>query len=192
MKNKMRWFITLSLALLATIGLIAGLKFSTRAKSVAAPQNQTTVVPFKGLIRDGNDKLILRIYNQAVGGAALFEVTRKVDVSNGVYVAFVDVPGEILSNNLKVWLEAASEAEPFTPIGERTPFATRRPAGGATQAFTCLSGGCASLCFSCGGAYPFFNGALPLPAGSMPTERGIACGDPLQARADTSPFLCTQ
>jgi hypothetical protein len=192
LKNKKRLFITLSLGLLATIGLIGGLKFSTRANTVAAQQNQTIVVPFKGQIRDGNDRLILRIYDQAVGGAVLFEVTRKVDVSNGVYVALVDVPSEILSAKTNVWLEGSKETEPFTPIGERTQFAIRRLGGGITQAIVCPAGGCASLCFTCGGAYPFFNGAIPLAAGSMPTERGGACAAPLQARADTIPFLCTQ
>jgi hypothetical protein len=191
MKTKMRLFITLSLALLATIGLIGGLKFSTRAKTVAARQNQTTIVPFKGLTKGSNDRMVLKIYDQAVGGAAIFEVTRKVDVSNGVYVAFVDVPSEILNAKTNIWLEVSSEADPFTPIGERTPFAIRR-SGGTTQAIVCPAGGCASLCFTCGGAYPTFNGSFPLPAGSQPTERGASCAGGLVLTADTRPFLCTQ
>src|SRR5262245_39659210 len=126
MKNKNRLFITLTLGLLATIGLIAALKFSTRATIAAAQQNQTTVVPFKVEIRDGDDRLILRIYDEAVGGAVLFEVTQKVDVSNGVYMALVNVPSEILSAKTNVWLEGSKKTEPFTPTGERAQFAIRR------------------------------------------------------------------
>jgi hypothetical protein len=193
MKNKMRWFITLGLISLATIGSIGGMKFSARAKTAPVRQGQTTTVPFKGLIaKNGSETLILRVYDQNTGGKVLFETSQRVNISQGVYIAFAEVPSEILAANPSVWLEVVSEATPFTPVGERTPFVTRLGGGAAPRAITCPSGGCASLCFTCGGAYPTFNGAFPLPAGSMPTERGSSCLDPLQGRADTLPFLCTQ
>jgi hypothetical protein len=49
-----------------------------------------------------------------------------------------------------------------------------------------------SLCFTCGGSWPAFSGAIPLPAGSLPTERGGGCSGNLIARPDTAPFLCSQ
>src|SRR5262245_28461422 len=73
MRNKMRWIIVLSLAALVTVGSIGGMKFSARAKTVRPRQNQTTTVPFKGLIaRTGSENLILRIYDQNSGGKMLF------------------------------------------------------------------------------------------------------------------------
>src|SRR5215831_7145821 len=47
-----------------------------------------------------------------------------------------------------------------------------------------------SMCFTCGGNYPIFSGAIPLPAGSMPIERQGGCDDPLVASPDTFPYLC--
>jgi subtilisin family serine protease len=49
--------------------------------------------------------------------------------------------------------------------------------------------GC-TLCYSCGGQWPVFGGAIPTRQGANPYERGEQCsGEPIP-RADTLPYLC--
>lgn len=49
-----------------------------------------------------------------------------------------------------------------------------------------------SLCYSCGGKWPVYGGALDIPSGEV-EERGSGCGDGDDYPApesDTSPYLC--
>jgi hypothetical protein len=139
----------------------------------------------------GDVELILRLYDRADGGTKLFEETALVEVSQGTYLAFVAVPSRILAGQTTVWMEVARETRTSLRIAERQAFALKR-ADNQVLATSCPSGGCASLCYTCGGDYPFYNGTIALPSGSMPTERGGSCAQPLEAMADVSPFLCTQ
>ncbi len=45
-----------------------------------------------------------------------------------------------------------------------------------------------TICFTCGGDWPLFEGSLPTAAGA--TERAGACFGPPGPSTDTSPFLC--
>jgi hypothetical protein len=178
----------IKLGIIGAIAISASLMITT----VTAQELQTTSVPFKGTIaKDGDAELILRLYDRAIGGTKLFEETTVVEVSQGVYVAFMEVPSAVIARHPTVWMEVARQETPYLPLGARKPFAMRR-AENNPQAITCPSGGCATLCFTCGGAYPFYNGGWPLAAGSMPTERGSSCSGTLTSVADTFPFLCTQ
>jgi hypothetical protein len=54
-----------------------------------------------------------------------------------------------------------------------------------------------NLCFTCGGDWPIFAGAIPALPNNLfvlnaedPTERGNACAGGLILRNDTRPFLC--
>jgi hypothetical protein len=160
--------------------------------TVIAQEVQTTTLPFKGVMaKDGEVELILRLYDRDHGGTKLFEDTALVDVSNGVYVAYADVPSAILARYPTVWMEAARATAPSAAIGARTPFAMKRSGEVQQEAF-CSGAGCASLCFTCGGEFTIYAGTIPLPSGSMPTERGAACSGALTSMADTAPFLCTK
>jgi hypothetical protein len=175
----------------AGVGLFA-IAASFTVATVTAQELQTTSVPFKGtMAKDGEVELVLRLYDQAKGGTKLFEEPTLVDVSQGMYVVFAEVPSEVIVRHATVWMEVAKEAAPDLPLGDRQPFAMK-PAGNSPQAVVCPAGGCATFCFTCGGAYPFFNGGFPLAAGSAPIERGWSCAGGLTSQADTFPYLCTQ
>jgi hypothetical protein len=48
-----------------------------------------------------------------------------------------------------------------------------------------------NLCFTCGGDWPIFAGAVhAVNTGSLTTERGSACSGALRASNDSNPFLC--
>jgi hypothetical protein len=47
-----------------------------------------------------------------------------------------------------------------------------------------------SLCYTCGGSWPVFGGAIPTRIGAQPWERGAACAGNLAPAADAAPYLC--
>jgi hypothetical protein len=47
-----------------------------------------------------------------------------------------------------------------------------------------------SLCFTCGGRWPVFSGAIPAGSTADPNERGSACAGDFQIRSDARPQLC--
>ncbi len=47
-----------------------------------------------------------------------------------------------------------------------------------------------SLCFTCGGDWPMFSGAIPTRKGAQPFERESSCAGDLTPRSDTLPYLC--
>jgi hypothetical protein len=78
------------------------------------------------------------------------------------------------------------------PSKEEALAAMAQGAAGAGQPQFVPGISATSLCFTCGGSWPAFSGAIPLPAGSRPIERGSGCSGILSARPDTIPFLCSQ
>jgi thermitase len=50
--------------------------------------------------------------------------------------------------------------------------------------------GACSLCFTCGGEWPNFTGAIPTREGAAPVERGPGCSGDLAPQNDLAPFLC--
>ena len=51
-------------------------------------------------------------------------------------------------------------------------------------------GSSCTLCYSCGGNWPMFSGAIPTSFGASPYERGSSCSGALMPRSDTLPYLC--
>lgn len=47
-----------------------------------------------------------------------------------------------------------------------------------------------SLCYTCGGDWPNFGGAIPTRKNAKPYERGNSCTGDLMPRSDTGPYLC--
>ena len=47
-----------------------------------------------------------------------------------------------------------------------------------------------TLCFSCGGQWPIFSGAIPTRQGAKPYERAAQCSGELTPRSDTLPYMC--
>lgn len=196
MKRKLLWFMALSLVSLVVTTMIVNGRFSARAKpkspQVPAQEGQTRRLPFKGWLdkEDAQVEVILKVYDQEKGGTMLFETKQAVVVTQGMYVTFVEVPSEIISKHPTVWLEAARVTAPDLALGERISFVAPTR---TTQAFTCdFPNGCASLCSTCGGAYPHFRGSIPTRLGVAPFIRGLNCGGDIVPRNDVEPFLCTQ
>ena len=47
-----------------------------------------------------------------------------------------------------------------------------------------------SLCYSCGGGWPVFSGAIPTRTDAQPWERASACTGNLAPATDGAPYLC--
>lgn len=162
----------------------------------ASAQAQTTKsIPFKAPIgaADGSADVILRLYDQAAAGTPLFEETRTVKVSHGMFITLVDVPAAVLGAAPTVWIEAASASDPHAPLARRNPFALKRTANPRIQPNDVFGIPTDStLCYTCGGEYPIWGGMIPLPYPSTPIERGYDCYGAPQYVSDTTPFLCSR
>lgn len=154
---------------------------------LAAQEGRFVSVPVKGTIdAAGPVELLLTFYDRAVGGRELYSVTRTMNVADNIYFDMVDVPESALRGKLRVFIEAAHADTPAIPLGARQQFARR---GGQNRAV--LLQGC-SLCFSCGGSFPIFQGAFNTAASPQIQERGSSCSGSVASRTDTRPFLCCQ
>jgi hypothetical protein len=47
-----------------------------------------------------------------------------------------------------------------------------------------------SLCYTCGGSWPVYGGAIPTRTDAQPWERGAACAGNLAPAPDVWPYLC--
>jgi hypothetical protein len=74
----------------------------------------------------------------------------------------------------------AQQPEPPKPIPSSTP----------TQTVNNQTAVACNLCFTCGGDWPVFAGALHQSSTEHPTERGSGCSGAFTSRADSFPFLC--
>lgn len=153
---------------------------------LAAQEGRFVSVPVKGSINAaGPVELLLTFYDRAVGGRELYSVTRTLNVADNIYFEMVDVPESALRGRVRFFVEAAHADTPAIPLGDRQPFARR----GENRAVTLQ--GC-SLCFTCGGTFPVFQGAWNTAASPQIQERGTSCAGGIANRTDTRPFLCCQ
>jgi hypothetical protein len=171
--------------------------FGVVALAASAVQAQTTLrvargeaaqLPVKGVLAkvNGNVPLTFRVYDRASGGRLIHQESQRVGVQKGVYFAMVGQRAGGLSAELArtplLWVEVVKEGR---ILGPRQSFTVNRV---GTQSIGLFF---ASICFTCGGAWPVFAGSIR-SVGDTPTERGSSCSGALQARSDGSPFLCTQ
>lgn len=77
----------------------------------------------------------------------------------------------------------AASAKTVNASGSSKPLPTTTQAVNNQTAVSC------NLCFTCGGDWPVFAGAIT-PVGNNPTERGSLCSGTLTVRSDSRPFLC--
>ena len=64
-----------------------------------------------------------------------------------------------------------------------------KPLPTTSQAINNQTAVACNYCFTCGGDWPVFAGAMT-PVGNNPTERGSGCSGSLIVRSDSRPFLC--
>jgi hypothetical protein len=79
--------------------------------------------------------------------------------------------------------QTATTAQTVNASGSSKPLPTTAQAINNQTAVAC------NLCFTCGGDWPVFAGAIT-PVGNNPTERGSGCAGSLIVRSDSRPFLC--
>jgi hypothetical protein len=171
--------------LVVLVAMLIGLPLAQAARAASIS------VPVKGVVdATGSVELVISFYDRAAGGREVYSVTKTLAVEHGVYFDMVDVPDSVFQSRQKVFVEVARPSAPALALAERAQFT--KPGGQAGAApkvsFTFL--GC-SLCFTCGGSYPVFNGAFT-NTGTSPQERSTACSSTVATRTDTRPFLCCQ
>ena len=162
-------------------------------------QNQATTVPFKAHVATvaptlaeksaGKVQLVFRIYDRAQNGSPLFEETQTVAISGDNLYANIGaataggVSAATLQNRQKIWVEYARSSAPELPLENRFSF-TLHSSGNQPIQFSVDP----SICYSCGGGWPIYGGALPTPSGAY--ERGSGCSGSISSSTDRLPYLC--
>jgi hypothetical protein len=161
------------------------------AQAQKSAASASTSVPIKGIIEaTGSMELLVTIYDSETEGHELYSLITRVPVENQTYFDMVNVPNTIFRGNQTVYIEVARPSAPAIALEPRSQFT--KPGGerigGADKSFAIL--GC-SLCYTCGGSYPIFNGAFATP-GLGTAERGKSCSGKVESRLDFRPHLCCQ
>jgi hypothetical protein len=163
-----------------------------------------TSVTFKGFItregvaREGNVKLVLRIYDQADGGTKLYEGIHEAKVIHSQYFAQIQIPSEYIAKSKTVWVEAAGDEKELA-FEPRQAFTVAPEATATTIPYYVRS---VALCFICGGDAPSMNGGFyvpPEPSGihgqtngvnNNTFEFGSGCSGRQAWKVDHFPELC--
>jgi hypothetical protein len=157
-----------------------------QAQEQEASTSSRTAVPVKGTIEaTGSVELLITIYDREAGGRELYSVTATLPVEMNTYFDMINVPDAIFRGRQTIYVEVARPSAPAIALEARAQFT--KP-GGVNKAFAVL--GC-SLCYTCGGSYPVFNGAFVTP-GVGTQERGKSCSGKVESRLDFRPHLCCQ
>jgi hypothetical protein len=178
------------------------------AMAISSSAEGQRQIPFKTVVqgvKDGTVEVVLTVFSARRGGDRLFEEKQTVQVENGILFTMIGertpggVPAEVFQNN-RVWIEMALASAPQAPVGTRMASTIRAGAirdGAQTEVLVNVPVD-DTLCFTCGGAWPVFNGSLnqagcsSVNTGACPTERGSLCGGGHLRRVDTRPFLCSR
>jgi hypothetical protein len=152
-------------------------------------QPETTPIPVKEYLDAvGAIDVIMHVYDAPQGGTLLHQVTQSVTVQEGIFDELIDLPTALLMAHPQVFIEFATAAAPEEPLAEeRMQYTQPGELAGARrhQLFTDVS-----LCFSCGGDFPFLAGTLATRNSGKNLERGRRCAGDLRHRRDTQPRLC--
>ncbi len=162
-------------------------------------QNQAATVPFKAHAATlsltaaeraaGKVQLVFRIYGEAQNGSPLFEESQNVAISGDNLYADIGaataggVTAATLQGRSQIWVEYARSASPELPIENRFSFTLHR--GLHSDISFSLD---PSLCYTCGGSWAVYGGAIPTPSGAY--ERGSSCGGSIALSTDRLPYLC--
>lgn len=149
--------------------------------------NSSSAVPVKGTIEaTGSVELLITIYDRPTRGHELYSVTTTIPVEHNMYFDIINVPDVVFHDRQTVYVEVATPSAPEVALEARSQFT--KPGGEVKKSFAIL--GC-SLCYTCGGSYPIFNGAFgTLGVGTH--ERGRSCSGKVDSRIDFQPNLCCQ
>jgi hypothetical protein len=153
---------------------------------------------------NGQIPLTMTLYDAPKLGLNLYQTNKIVVVADREFVEIIEVPSEALQGRSKVYVEFTRVGFPLTPLNaDRMPFAippsqqTATLTQGATvaQAAAFYEGAhvlaAESVCYTCGGAYPYQAGALATRSGGPNIERGRGCGGSLHTTtSDSRPFIC--
>ena len=139
----------------------------------------------------------LRLFDREFGGTLLFQEQQKVSVeADGVFVAMVGqatkggVPVRITNQYATVWAEYSLAGSAGINMAQaRQPITHTRP--DVSVNLVPDGGQIISLCFTCGGNWPYFSGSFT-NTGTGPTERLNSCSSTLIIRTDSRPFLCSR
>jgi hypothetical protein len=174
------------------------------ATLLCAAWGQQPPLPVKGFVSASispTDKglptvaVVLRLYDRPVAGTLLFQEQQRVAVEpDGIFVAMIGqgtaggVPASITGQHATVWADYSFASTPG--IASNRQQITHSQSGVTTNVVP-DGGQMVSLCFTCGGNWPYFSGAFT-NTGTGPTERASGCVGTLIVRTDSRPFLCSR
>jgi len=175
------------------------------ATLLRAAWGQQPPLPVKGVVSASispTDKtgvptvvVVLRLHDRAFGGTLLFQEQQKVAVEpDGIFVAMVGqgttggVPAGITAQYATVFADYSLAA---TPGITSTRQQITHSSSAITPNLVPDGGQLLSLCFTCGGNWPYFSGSFT-NTGTGPTERSSSCSGTLVVRTDSRPFLCSR
>jgi hypothetical protein len=162
------------------------------AAQAQQPEASTiTAVPVKGTVEaTGSVELLITFYDREMGGQELYSLAAVLPVEKNTYFDMINVPNAIFRGRQTVFVEVARPSAPAIALETRSQFTkpSGDRAGRVSKSFAIL--GC-SLCYTCGGSYPLFNGAF-VTTGLGTAERGRSCSGTVDSRIDFRPHLCCQ
>ena len=102
-----------------------------------------------------------------------------------VVAAILTIPLLQIQAQNKPSTTSPDEAAAIAASGKPAPAAVAPAVANAQTAVAC------QMCFTCGGDWPIFAGAVhAVNTGSLTHERGAGCSGALLASNDSNPFLC--
>jgi hypothetical protein len=196
------------------LAILSGTMATAQSTDSGAPEAAAATaatVPFKAQLSgdlaaaaaersaDGKTRFVFTVYDRATGGTRLFEETQAIRVNGSQLYADVGsatrggIPAQILAQHSNIYIDVARASAPWSAVGNRQLVAFK-PANASNVApngvyvFVPVD---PSLCFTCGGAWPYLVGSwsTPLPGAY---ERRSACGGAFASSTDTRPYLCSR
>ncbi len=199
----------LGLAMLSGTMAIAQTTEADQATDAAVSAPAT--VPFKAKLSgelasaaaeravDGKAHFVFSIYSAATGGTKLFEEEQSIAPTGNHLYAEVGsathggIPAHILRQHSTIYLEVARASAPWNALASRQMIAFK-PANNSnanSSGFAVSISVDPSVCFTCGGAWPFLVGSWSTPTPGA-YERPSGCGGALASSGDTRPYLCSR